>query len=97
MAVVQSKKKSGWIPPVVSCIATQDKGTAQLAEKINLFLSSSQNKKKIALLTEKAYRMIAKERMKNVSRSALAEMLKEKIKEKDFNLYRFVKEVSMKA
>jgi len=92
--MVHSKKNTGWIPPVVSCIATQDKGTAELAEKINLFLSSAENKKRISLLTEKAFRMIAKQRMKNVNRTALQEMLQEKMKEKDFNLYRFVKEIS---
>jgi LAO/AO transport system kinase len=91
--MVQSKKNDRWIPPVVSCIATQDKGTEELAEKINLFLSSSENKKRIALLTEKAFRMIAKARMKDVSHAALSEMLKEKVTEKDFNLYRFVKEI----
>ncbi|HLG33926.1 MAG TPA: methylmalonyl Co-A mutase-associated GTPase MeaB [Bacteroidia bacterium] len=92
--MVQHKKNAGWLPPVVSCIATQDKGTVELAEKINLFLSSSQNTKKVALLTEKAFRIIAKERMKDVTRTAISEMLREKMKEKDFNLYRFVKEVS---
>jgi LAO/AO transport system kinase len=92
--MVQSKKTSSWIPPVVSCIATQDKGTAELAEKIKLFLSSSQNKKKIVLLTEKAYRMIAKEKMKTVNRATLEDLLEAKMKGKDFNLYRFVKEVA---
>jgi LAO/AO transport system kinase len=92
--MVQSKKNNGWIAPVVSCIATQDKGTAELTAKINLFLSSSENKKRIALLTEKAYRLIAKEKMKNVNRAALEDLLEAKMKEKDFNLYRFVKEVA---
>lgn len=93
--MVLHKKNEGWIPPVVSCIATQDKGTAELAEKINLFLSSTENKKRITLLTEKAFRMIAKERMKDVNRAALAELLKEKMKESDFNLYRFVKDYAV--
>jgi LAO/AO transport system kinase len=89
--MAEQKKNDGWIAPVVSCIATQNKGTTELAEKINLFLSSSENKKRLALLTEKAYRMIVRERMKDVSRTVLSEMLKEKMKEKDFNLYRVVK------
>ena len=94
MWMVESKKNGGWIPPVVSCIATQDKGIEELAEKINLFLSSAENKKRITLLTEKAFRMIAKERMKDVDRNILSEMLTKKMKEKDFNLYRFVSEFS---
>ena len=88
--MVLARKNPGWMPPVVSCIATQDKGTAELAEKINLFLSSAENKKRIALLTEKAFRMIAKVRMKDVGRDVLSEMMKKKMKENDFNLYRFV-------
>lgn len=92
--MVQNKKTDGWVPPVVSCIATHKKGTAELAEKINRFLSSSENNKRLTLLTEKAYRMIARERMKDVDRANLSELMKEKMKEKDFNLYRFVKEFS---
>jgi LAO/AO transport system kinase len=92
--MVHSKKNSVWTPPVVSCVASEDKGTEELIERINLFLSSGANEKRLPLLAEKAYRLIAKSRMKDVSRTALSEMLKEKMKEKDFNLYRFVKEFS---
>src|SRR5258705_1652529 len=72
----QMKPSEGWTPPVVKCIATQDTGTKELAESIEAFLSSQAvNRKRVLLFAEKAYRLIAKERMKDIDKSALAEKL----------------------
>jgi len=90
--MIHSKKNTGWMPPVVSCIASQDKGTSELSDKINSFLSSTENEKRIHLLAEKAYRLIAKERMKDVDKTVLDRILKEQMMKKDFNLYRFVRD-----
>src|SRR5258706_234876 len=45
------------------------------------------------VIIEKAYRLIARERMKDINKSALAEQLQQKINEKGFNLYKFVKSI----
>jgi hypothetical protein len=46
------------------------------------------------LLTEKAYTMIQRNRMKNLSRRALTEMLQEAQTKPGFNLYDFVNSIS---
>jgi LAO/AO transport system kinase len=86
------KPREGWTAPVVKCVATQDIGTKELVENIGAFLSSQAvNSKRILLFVEKAYRLIAKERMKDINKDALAEQLRQKLNDKKFNLYRFVK------
>lgn len=90
--MAKMKPSEGWTPPVVNCIATQDSGTSELAEHIKSFLSSQAvNRKRVLLYAEKAFRLIAKERMKDINKNSLAEQLEKKLNEKGFNLYRFVK------
>jgi len=90
----QMKPAEGWTPPVVKCIATQDFGTGELMQHITTFLSSKAvNRKRTLLFAEKAYRLIAKERMKDVDKNVLAQQLEKKLSERGFNLYRFVKEI----
>jgi LAO/AO transport system kinase len=92
--MTQMKRSEGWTAPVIKCIATQDEGTKELAESIQKFLASgAMNRKKVSVLAEKAFRLIAKERMKDVNKTALVEQLEKKVSEKGFNLYRFVKNV----
>jgi LAO/AO transport system kinase len=54
--------------------------------------SSDSREKKSWLLTEKAYRLIERKRMSDLSRTSLQEQIKMATQQKDFNLYRFVKE-----
>ncbi len=90
----QMKHNAEWTAPVVKSIATQDSGTKELIENIGAFLSSGAvNSKRTLLFAEKAYRLIARERMKDINKSALAEQLQQKINEKGFNLYKFVKSI----
>jgi GTPase len=88
------KPAEGWMPPVVKYIATQDSGTGELVQHITTFLSSKAvNRKRTLLFAEKAYRLIAKERMKDIDKNTLVQQLEKKLSERGFNLYRFVKEV----
>lgn len=90
--MAKMKPSEGWTPPVVQCIATQGDGTQELTSQIGTFLSSQAvNRKRVLLFAEKAYRLIAKERMKDINKTFLAEQLEKKSGEKNFNLYRFVK------
>ena len=78
--------------PVLKTSASQKQGIEELAEQIEKHSSSSlTNEKKIFLLTEKAYRLIAKGKMKNISRMKIREDIRQTIPQKDFNLYRYVR------
>jgi LAO/AO transport system kinase len=90
----QLKHSKEWTPPVVKCIAAQDSGTDELLQHIKTFLSSNAvTRKRVLLFAEKAYRLIAKERMQDVDKTTLAQQLEKKSGEKGFNLYRFIKEI----
>ncbi|HAP01444.1 MAG TPA: methylmalonyl Co-A mutase-associated GTPase MeaB [Bacteroidetes bacterium] len=91
--LVHEKEINGWQIPVVKTIATKNEGVDELIEKINLNqFSGAQNDRKIFLLTDKAYRLIAKQKMKNIKREDLFIKLKSVFFHPDFNLYKFSKE-----
>ncbi|HET7817730.1 MAG TPA: methylmalonyl Co-A mutase-associated GTPase MeaB [Bacteroidia bacterium] len=92
--LVESKMHEGWIPPVLKIIATQNEGIEMLYNKINEHTSSSFNTKKLFLLTEKAYKLIQNERMRNIDKKKLQKEIENKIKQPDFNLYKFVRNYS---
>jgi len=76
--------------PIVKTIASEKKGIEGLKEKIFQHLALTTSEKKYLLLTEKAYRLIQNNRMKDLDKK----MLKEKIMKNDpdkFNLYAFIK------
>ncbi len=78
--------------PVVKTIATQQNGAAELLEKIELLLQHQHtNERRSWLLAEKAYYLIQQQRMKDVQKNAMKQLIEEEIKKGDFNLYRFVK------
>ena len=88
------KPVSGWAVPVIKCIATRDEGTGELSESVKRFLDSrAVNRKRLQLFAEKAYRLIARERMKDIDKDALIKQLEQKVNDKDFNLYRFVQAI----
>ncbi len=79
------------IVPVITTVAT--KGTN--VEDVVGNIKSHQNitdttKKKVNLLTEKAYLLIQQKRMNDVSKIFLAEEINTACTKEDFNLYRFV-------
>jgi LAO/AO transport system kinase len=77
--------------PIVKTIATQKAGLEELEEKIRAQLQKMQGThRKTALLAEKAYHLIFRKRMHDVSRHVLEKKIEEDIREGNFNLYRFV-------
>lgn len=83
--------QSGWQIPVIKTVAVSGEGIMQLFEQISLHRKSEKfNEKRIYLLTEKAYRLIANYRMRDISRRQLKVMLANAYKEPSFNLYKFV-------
>ena len=76
--------------PVVKTVASQKSGVDELLKLINEDLDAKKiNEKHSWLLAEKAYYLIQRKKMSDISKAAL----KEKIEEagSEFNLYRFIK------
>jgi LAO/AO transport system kinase len=79
--------------PILQTIATGAEGIPELVATLEALQQSSDSReKKSWLLTEKAYRLIERKRMSDLSRTSLQEQIKMATQQKDFNLYRFVKE-----
>lgn len=79
-------------PPVLRTIAVKDDGSDRLLIEIeNMLLAPRRSSKKIQVLTEKAWRLIQKERMKSTSRKELQDEIGKAAKENNFNLYHFIK------
>ncbi|MFT3979008.1 MAG: methylmalonyl Co-A mutase-associated GTPase MeaB [Ferruginibacter sp.] len=76
--------------PVLKTIASQKEGIEALKEKIDAAHLQKSNDKKLWLLAEKAYHLIRNGRMKDISKKELKDAIA--AQQKDFNLYRFVKE-----
>ena len=77
--------------PILQTVATRAEGISTLATTLETLQQSPELRdKKSWLLTEKAYQLIGRKRMSDVSRTRLQEEIKTAMQQKDFNLYRFV-------
>jgi LAO/AO transport system kinase len=76
--------------PIIQTTATQKQGVRELTEKLIQFNHQQKAGHKKDLLIEKAYQLIMHKRMKDVSKLQLAQQIRERLQENDFNLYRFV-------
>ncbi len=74
---------------VIKTVATQNEGIENLANSINKHLQHKQPSEKSKLLAEKAYRLILKKRMEDISKEKLKQEI-EKEPGNSFNLSRFV-------
>jgi LAO/AO transport system kinase len=99
-ALAASRMNAEWQIPVVKTVATRHEGVAELMEQIQKHHESGmQNERRVFLLAEKVWRIIVKEKMKNVSRKKILDQVQNQLsvrtpsgKEGDFNLYRFAKQ-----
>lgn len=90
---LHQRKPSAWNPQVIKTVATKKQGLVELSMLINKHaLLHETNPKKIRLLAEKAWKLIAAHKMKNVEKEQLVESIKKEIDTQNFNLYTFVKE-----
>ena len=87
---LHAKPKSEWNIPVIKTIALKYEGLDELIEVINKHQLTNLNNKQQYLLTEKAYHLIQKDKMKNISKKILVKQLDLEFKKPNFNLYRFV-------
>lgn len=78
--------------PVLQTVATTRQGVPELFEKLmEVNTAAPTQKKRAQLLLDKAYKLIAAQRMQDVSSTALSAALHAAVQEGSFNLYQFVK------
>lgn len=81
--------------PIVKTIAVETTGVPELLLELNDLNKAERNiDRRLLLLTEKALRVIAKEKMKGIDKAALKTELEKEWKAGHFNLYGFVKKFS---
>lgn len=93
-----SRMKSNWQIPIVKTVAIRNEGIEELWEQIQKHQESGiQNERRGFLLAEKVWRIIAKEKMKEVSRKDLYDAIQSSLQKKGFNVYQFAKTFSEKT
>ncbi|HEY0432293.1 MAG TPA: methylmalonyl Co-A mutase-associated GTPase MeaB [Chitinophagaceae bacterium] len=84
--------KNGGQPPVIKTVATENKGVDELVTAISDIISGQRKKSRVELFIEKAWQLLVQKQMGRYSKSDLREQLQAKMREPNFNLYRFVEE-----
>lgn len=93
--LIHDKEHLEWTAPVVKTSAMNNEGVGELVMHIDKHnRENTNNEKKIFLLTEKAFRLLQRERMRGVSKANIHEKISAHEKEADFNLYKFVKSMA---
>jgi LAO/AO transport system kinase len=83
--------KNNWVIPVVKTIASKHEGITELISSIKDHQKIVPAKVNVPLLAERAFQLIQRARMKNVSIDLLEKSLEHEIRKADFNLYTFIK------
>jgi LAO/AO transport system kinase len=82
--------------PVLKTIAVEGRGINELAGEISSQKNSAKNReRRLLLLTEKALRIVSKQRMKGFDRAQLKNELSLQMEKTGFNLYSFLKSRSV--
>ena len=77
--------------PIIQTIAHENKGPAELIKIIEEYLQHpDKNDKRHWLLTEKVWKIIESNRMKDLSKTEIADKIKS-VDHSSFNLYKFAK------
>ena len=77
--------------PVIKTIAEKSEGISELLEAIKN-QPYSENKRKLFLLTERAWKLIQNKRMGNINKQELQQRIAEAFQQTDFNLYQFIEQ-----
>jgi len=88
--LAHEKAVNGHEIPVVKTIATTNEGIDQLADFVQLELSSQHSDKKLQLLIEKSWQLIQARKMKGINKRVLAGKILSAMNNPDFNLYSFI-------
>jgi len=75
---------------IIKTTASANLGTRELANAITLHQEKHGTENKVPSLMKRALQLILKNKMKQVNKAQLEELLKENYQQKDFNLYRLI-------
>ena len=77
--------------PILKTVATEKKGIAPLIEAIKESVNKNNNQERhLSLLTDKAWQLLVKKRMKDVNKAELKTRIEKECRNEGFNLYSFV-------
>ncbi|MFI5135729.1 MAG: methylmalonyl Co-A mutase-associated GTPase MeaB, partial [Chitinophagales bacterium] len=86
------KNENEWQIPVIKTVATTGDGIEELFSQIEKHLASgTSNERQVFLLTEKVWRLIVKEKMKDVDRKKLQEEIQKALQDGNFNAFKFAR------
>ena len=90
--MVSQRNLTDFKPPILKAVATQDQGIKELFTAINNHKRRNDSSaRRNFLLTEKAYQLIRKQRMKDIDKKILYDEIEREQERDNFNLYRFIK------
>ena len=90
--LIHERFQRNWEIPVVKTIATENVGIEELKNQIEkYFQQQHSNKKKLQLLTDKAFRLIQQRRMKDLNKGFLLKEISDAISKQHFNFYQLIK------
>jgi LAO/AO transport system kinase len=88
--LVHSHGAGKWVTPVIKVSATRGSGIEELIRQMEKHQhSGATGEKKNLLVTEKVYRLIRKNRMKDINKAELQHSIKEALLDSEFNIYKF--------
>ena len=88
-------RKAGHVP-VIKTIADRSEGIRELLDEVKQY-SGKQSQQKPFLLSEKAWKLMQRERMRDIDKKKLQLDIAEASKDPEFNLYRFVDRLLMNS
>lgn len=93
LMLAPSFKEERFEIPIIKTTATEKKGVDELWKKIDAHLHSQHhNQRKSWLLAEKAWQLIQKKRMNDLSKDELKQKMEAAMQSNAFNLYNFIKQ-----
>ncbi|HVI48883.1 MAG TPA: methylmalonyl Co-A mutase-associated GTPase MeaB [Chitinophaga sp.] len=90
--LAHSRQHDGWEIPVIKSVATQLQGIHEIVTAIDAHhhAVSHEQRRRVLLLTEKAYQLIQHRRMKDINKRELQASIQQQLQQHSFNLYRYI-------
>lgn len=91
--MIHARRKDAWSIPVIPTVAMRGEGLDQLLNACRQHaLHHNQKERKVHLLSEKAYALIQRRKMQDISKSSIKKDIQSIIYDKPFNVYHYVEE-----
>lgn len=92
--MLHARPGAAWTPKLVKTVASKNEGAGELLDAIaEHHAAETGHEKRAWLYTEKAWRLIQQDRMKNIDRKELLAAISRQLAGGTFQLYRFVKSI----